>query len=222
MALRFFMGIFEAGFGPGVPYLLSFFYRRHELGLRCGLFFAAAPLANCFAGALAYGITSGHNEAIANWRVLFLVEGLPVIVCAALAWFFLPDSPQAARFLTEEEREVARARAIAQSGEAERDSKVNWKEVFQTLLDPKAWLFAVCFLSISSSGDTANLFASSSCTLAAMSASLLSRCSCPPSSKRWDSLLSMRRASLPPHFSPLSLSLYRPLISLIESSSVVL
>jgi hypothetical protein len=33
-------------FGPGVPYLLSFFYRRHELGLRCGLFLSAAPLAN--------------------------------------------------------------------------------------------------------------------------------------------------------------------------------
>jgi hypothetical protein len=34
MALRFFMGIHEAGFGPGIPYLLSFFYLRHELGFR--------------------------------------------------------------------------------------------------------------------------------------------------------------------------------------------
>lgn len=50
MACRFFLGIFEAGFGPGIPYLLSFFYLRHELGLRCGIFLAAAPLANCFAG----------------------------------------------------------------------------------------------------------------------------------------------------------------------------
>ena len=50
MACRFFLGIFEAGFGPGIPFLLSFFYLRHELGLRCGLFLSAAPLANCFAG----------------------------------------------------------------------------------------------------------------------------------------------------------------------------
>lgn len=142
MALRFFMGVFEAGFGPGVPYLLSFFYRRHELGLRCGIFFAAAPLANTFAGALAYGITSGHG-AIANWRILFLVEGLPVVAAAALAWFYLPDSPHTARFLTEEERDVARSRALAQSGEADRESHINWKEMFATLLDPKAWLLAV-------------------------------------------------------------------------------
>jgi MFS family permease len=142
MALRFLMGAFEAGFGPGVPYLLSFFYRRHELGLRCGLFLSAAPLANTFAGALAYGITSGH-AAIANWRLLFLVEGLPVCVAALLAWFFVPDSPATAKFLTEEEKEVARARGIQQAGDAEREGKVQWKELAMTLLDAKAWFTAV-------------------------------------------------------------------------------
>lgn len=32
MVSRFFLGISEAGFGPGIPYLLSFFYLRHEVG----------------------------------------------------------------------------------------------------------------------------------------------------------------------------------------------
>ncbi len=88
MALRFFLGVAEAGFGTGVPYLMSFFYRRGEIGLRCGLFLSAAPLANTFAGALAYGITSGHSK-LANWRLLFLVEGLPTILAAPLSWFLL-------------------------------------------------------------------------------------------------------------------------------------
>lgn len=142
MALRFLMGAFEAGFGPGVPYLLSFFYRRHELGLRCGLFVSAAPLANTFAGALAYGITSGH-AAVANWRLLFLVEGLPVCAAAILAWLYVPDSPSSAKFLTEEEKDVARARGLRQVGEADRESKVQWTELTQTLLDAKAWFTAV-------------------------------------------------------------------------------
>ena len=77
MALRFLLGASEAGFGPGVPFLLSFFYLRHEVGLRVGIFLSAAPLANSFAGALAYGITSGHSK-LANWRLLFLVEGMYV------------------------------------------------------------------------------------------------------------------------------------------------
>jgi MFS family permease len=143
MALRFFMGVFEAGYGPGVPYLLSFFYLRHELGLRIGFFLAAAPLANSFSGALAYGITSNKHPAIENWRVLFLVEGLPTIALAPIVYFLLPDSPQKSKFLKDEEVLVAEARGVKQAGTAERIGHVNIKEIFATLLDVKAWLTAV-------------------------------------------------------------------------------
>ncbi|TVY86254.1 putative transporter, partial [Lachnellula willkommii] len=122
MAARFFLGLFEAGYGPGIPYLLSFFYLRHEVGFRSGIFLSAAPLATCFAGALAYGITSDETPRIANWRLLFLVEGLPCIVAGVATFFLMPDSPEKASFLTEEEKEVTRARALRQvgSGEAHR------------------------------------------------------------------------------------------------------
>ncbi|RHZ57934.1 putative MFS transporter [Aspergillus thermomutatus] len=142
MALRFLLGMAEAAFGPGTPYLLSFFYRRHELGLRCGLFVSAAPLANTFAGALAYGITSGHSK-LANWRLLFLVEGAPSLIAAFLAWFFLPDHPASARFLNEEEKKVARARGLRRSGEGERVTGIDWKDIGRTLLDVKAWFTAI-------------------------------------------------------------------------------
>lgn len=142
MALRFLLGAAEAGFGPSIPYLLSFFYLRHELGFRSGIFLAAAPLANTFAGALAYAVTSGHST-LANWRLLFLVEGVPTLLAAPLAWFFLPDGPTKARFLTEEEKEVARARVIRQHGHVEETNKINFREIGQTLCDLKAWLTAV-------------------------------------------------------------------------------
>ena len=196
MALRFLMGAFEAGFGPGVPYLLSFFYRRHELGLRCGLFLSAAPLANTFAGALAYGITSGH-ASLANWRLLFLVEGLPVCAAALLAWFFVPDSPSSARFLTEEEKEVARARGLQQAGDADREGKVQWKELGMTLLDAKAWLTAVSDHTTTRKKRYEKLILLSSCTFPATSAFPHCPFSCPPSWKKWATLKSTRKAS--PH-----------------------
>ncbi|KAF2134530.1 pantothenate transporter liz1 [Dothidotthia symphoricarpi CBS 119687] len=146
MALRFFMGMTEIAFGPGVPYLLSFFYLRHELGLRAGMFLSAAPLANCFAGALAYGITS-ESPALAKWRVLFLVEGLPTIVMAAVAFFFLPDSPEKARFLTEEEKAVARARGVQQAGATTRIGGINWKEMLEGLTDPKGLILGLMYFS---------------------------------------------------------------------------
>ncbi len=121
---------------------LSFFYLRHEVGLRIGLFLSAAPLANTFTGALAYGITSGH-PALAKWRVLFLVEGLPVVVIAFFTWFLLPDSPERARFLTEEEKIVAKARGVRQAGAGTRIGAPNWKELVEGLLDLKGWLLGV-------------------------------------------------------------------------------
>ncbi|PYH41457.1 putative MFS transporter [Aspergillus saccharolyticus JOP 1030-1] len=157
MALRFLLGMSEAAFGPGSPYLLSFFYRRHELGLRCGMFLSAAPLANTFAGALAYGITSGHAK-IANWRLLFLVEGSPSLLAAVLAWFYLPDHPSSARFLTEEEKEVTRARSLRRSGESERVSGIDWRELGQTLLDAKAWLLAFMYFSCNVSFSSLPVF----------------------------------------------------------------
>jgi hypothetical protein len=146
MVCRFFLGLFEQGFGPGVPYLFSFFYLRHEIGLRSGIYLAMAPLATCFAGALAYGITSGH-AALASWRLLFLVEGAPVIALAPVVYFFLPDTPKQARFFTEDEKRIVIARTMRQTSEPERSHAFDWKESAATLLDLKAWLTALMFFS---------------------------------------------------------------------------
>lgn len=146
MVCRAILAIFEAGYGPGTIYLLSFFYLRREIGLRIGIFFSAAPLATCFAGALAYAITSGHSH-MANWRLLFLVEGLPVLIMSVVTYFVMPTSPHDAWFLNEEEKRVALARGVRQTGKGRRVGKINWTETFSALLDVKAWITAVMYFS---------------------------------------------------------------------------
>ncbi|KFY11615.1 hypothetical protein V491_07126 [Pseudogymnoascus sp. VKM F-3775] len=159
MVCRFFLAIAEAGYAPGIPYLLSFYYMRNELGFRCGIYFAAAPLATCFAGALAYGITSGH-AALESWRLLFLVEGLPSIAIAFVAFYFMPDSPEKARFLNEEEKEAAKSRAIRQVGQegATRVGFINFKEVGLALMDVKNWLTALMYFSCNVSFSSLPVF----------------------------------------------------------------
>ncbi|KAI1374479.1 MFS general substrate transporter [Hypoxylon crocopeplum] len=160
MACRFFLAMAEAGFGPGVPYLLSFFYKRHELGFRCGLFLSAAPLATTFAGALAYGITSGHPAHIANWRLLFIVEGVPSVLLAALAFWRMPDSADTASFLTEEEKQVAKIRAIQQTGTegASRVGHVNFKDILLSLRDFKTWIPPLMYFSCNVSFSSLPVF----------------------------------------------------------------
>lgn len=118
MACRFFLGWAETMFGPGVPLYFSFFYPREYIGLRFGIFLSGAALANAYGGALAFAL-SHINSSVSNWRFLFIIEGVPTVLLAVVVWFYLPDSPSTARFLTPREREVAQSLANSQPGDYE-------------------------------------------------------------------------------------------------------
>ncbi|KAF2275542.1 uncharacterized protein EI97DRAFT_494506 [Westerdykella ornata] len=161
LILRALLGIGEAAFGPGVPFYLSFFFRRNELALRTGLFISASPLSASFAGALAWLITTlGEEGPIRPWRLLFLLEGFPSVIVAVWAWSFVPDGPGTARWLTTREKEVAVLRLRKEREESEEQSErekfrrtsetprgVNFSEVLQTLKDPKSYITAFMFFS---------------------------------------------------------------------------
>lgn len=77
IAFRFVMGVFEAGFAPGVLLLISSWYKKEEQSKRFAVYISAAILSGAFGGILAGSITSGLDGAhgVAGWRWLFIVEG---------------------------------------------------------------------------------------------------------------------------------------------------
>ena len=148
LVLRALLGVGEAAFSPGIPFLLSFFFKREELAFRTGLFISAAPLATSFASTLAWLITKVANHVhISAWRVLFLVEGFPSIVVAIIAWYQIPDTPDTARFLNQREKEIACMRLSkerkARKGTMGKKSRLNWREIREALTDVKCCITAV-------------------------------------------------------------------------------
>jgi MFS family permease len=148
LILRALLGISEAAFA-GVPFYLSFFFRREELATRTGIFISAAPLATTFASSLAWVITSlGEKSGWAPWRLLFLVEGFPSCLVAVAVWKSLPDGINDAKFLTRRERDIAAARLRGDDSDGDEkaggDKKLKMKEILQALRDPKCYLTAVC------------------------------------------------------------------------------
>jgi hypothetical protein len=79
---------------------------------------------------------------------------------AFVALRFMPDSPEKARFLNEEEKEVAKARAIRQVGQegAARVGKISFKDVGAALLDIKNWLTALMYFSCNVSFSSLPVF----------------------------------------------------------------
>ncbi|CAG8052467.1 unnamed protein product [Penicillium salamii] len=137
LATRSLLGIFESVFGCGAPYFLSLFYQRKELGLRVSLLLGMSPVANCFASALAYGITHIRGS-MESWRYLFIIEGAPTVLFSVVVYFYLPDSPGTAKFLTETEQTEAIERL--QEIDTTAKNKVRWSQVLSGLKDYKNYV----------------------------------------------------------------------------------
>ncbi|KAF7776169.1 hypothetical protein Agabi119p4_4562 [Agaricus bisporus var. burnettii] len=108
LAIRLCLGLCEGGLLPGMVLYLSSIYKRHELQLRVGLFYASASLSGAFGGLLASAII--HMEGVgglAGWRWIFILEGIATILIGLLAALVLPADLATANCLTPEEREFA-------------------------------------------------------------------------------------------------------------------
>ncbi|KAF8913881.1 MFS transporter [Gymnopilus junonius] len=108
VAVRIFLGLFEGGLLPGIILYLSTMYKRHELQLRVGIFYASASLSGAFGGLLATAIIKMNGVGnLAGWRWIFILEGIATVILAFIAAYFLPESLENASFFTEEERSFA-------------------------------------------------------------------------------------------------------------------
>lgn len=75
-AVRFLLGIFEAGIMPGLVYYLSRWYRQNELTFRVSLVIVSGSLAGAFGGLLASAIlTIPRMGSLHTWRMIFVIEG---------------------------------------------------------------------------------------------------------------------------------------------------
>lgn len=137
MAARWFLGLCELAFFPGIIYYLTKFYRRHELARRLAIFYAAANIANAFSGLLSFGVFQINNPHLHGWQILFLVEGSCTVVFAVVAYMFLPRSVETAKFFTEEERACAIERVSTDSSAAAGETIV-FKDAIKVFKHPVA------------------------------------------------------------------------------------
>lgn len=161
LAVRIILGAFEGGVMPACAYLLSRFYTRAELVFRISIFVNAATLAGAIGGLMASGFLAiGRiNDTLNSWRNIFFFEGLISIVVAALAWFILSDSPETARFLNAEERELASNRVRVETyGAKAIIEKFKGKEVWRAMTNGFVLAMGVAFTCINISVQGLSLF----------------------------------------------------------------
>ncbi|KAI8800895.1 major facilitator superfamily domain-containing protein [Cladochytrium replicatum] len=143
------LGIAEAGFYPGVIYLLGSWYPKSDLGLRIAIFTLGqnfgSSLSGLISAVLASTVTAASEATgLPAWRVLFLVEGLLSIVVAVPGFFLLPDYPTNTRWMNEEHKRVALKRMEAQGNNVQYTG-YSWAVVKNLLIRPYFYLFCCIF-----------------------------------------------------------------------------
>jgi ACS family tartrate transporter-like MFS transporter len=102
---RFLLGAAEAGFFPSVIVYLSHWFIQQDRAKATSNFMAAIPVSLIIGSPVAGWILSHNWFAIDGWRWLFFLEGIPAILLGAVAFFFLTNRPNQARWLTTDQRQ---------------------------------------------------------------------------------------------------------------------
>jgi ACS family tartrate transporter-like MFS transporter len=104
-AVRFFLGVAEAGFFSGMLLYLTYWFPRTLLAHYTAYFTLAVPLSFVVGGPLASLFLGFDGVAgIHGWQWLFFIEGAPGFLLAFAVLKFLPDGPVYASWLAAGEK----------------------------------------------------------------------------------------------------------------------
>ncbi|KAL9098307.1 MAG: hypothetical protein Q9163_006011 [Psora crenata] len=161
IAVRFFLGVFEAAVTPGFTLFSSQWYTKREQGSRVGIWFSFNGFAQIFGGLVAYGIAKGvrlHGSSIAPWKIVFLVAGSLTAAMGCLFLLFMPDNQLNTRWLSKEDRRLAVERVrVNQQGIGNKHFKMY--QLKEALVDPLTWAFAFYALTANiPNGGISNFF----------------------------------------------------------------
>ncbi len=143
--IRLLLGMFEAGFFPGIILYLTYWYPSHRRGRVTGLFLFGMPITGVLGGPLS-GMIMGGMEGLGGmhgWQWMFIVEGLPCVLLGFLLYRLLPNKPSEAAWLNDSEKALVQSVLHA-------DHKVDAKpghhgKLAAALADPKTYVLAFIY-----------------------------------------------------------------------------
>jgi D-galactonate transporter len=147
-ALRFLLGVFEAGFFPGILFYLTYWFPASRRARATGWMFVAVTFSGTVGGVLSGAIMQYFEGVygLSNWQWLFLIEGAPAVVLGVSAWFAIPDSPKDVNWLNENEKEIL---LLELRREGQTESAESLHSFAQLLVNPRILLLTAVYFTLS-------------------------------------------------------------------------
>ncbi|OBX28989.1 MFS transporter [Acinetobacter gandensis] len=154
--LRFLLGVAEAGFFPGILYLITQWYPVRHRGKIMGMFILSQPIAMMVAGPLAGALLG--MDGIANmhgWQWLFVMVGLPAVLLSLPTLLYLPDNISAVKWLSNEQKNWLKNELVKDEAEYDQTRHGN---PLHALKDKRVLTLALYYLPVTLSIYGLNLW----------------------------------------------------------------
>jgi MFS transporter, ACS family, tartrate transporter len=145
-AVRFLLGVAEAGFAPGMLLYLTYWFREREQAQAVGLYLTGLPIAGILGSPLS-ALILDHVRwlGVSSWRWLLILEGVPAVALGFLTYLSMPNRPDDATFLTEDEKQWLRGELAR-----EEQSKVARRRYssLEALTNGRVWLLVAIYFGM--------------------------------------------------------------------------
>lgn len=143
-AVRFLLGIAEAGFFPGVIFYLTLWYPSKIRATRTAWFVAAIAVSGVIGNPISGWImgTLSGAMSLAGWQWLFLAEGIPSIIVGFWVIYYLDSRIEEAKWLTSEEKTFLANHLIA---EDQHKAEHKLRDAFASR---KVWLLCAIYFTL--------------------------------------------------------------------------
>ena len=146
LALRFLLGMAEAGFFPGMIYYLTKWFPGPVRARAISILYIAVPMSNAVASIVSGAIltTMDGTLGLKGWQWVFIIEAIPAVVLAFVVLGIMTERPGAATWLKPEERDWLEGELAAERTKIESVGRLT---MLQALIDPRVLVLSAIYLT---------------------------------------------------------------------------
>jgi MFS family permease len=143
-AMRFLLGLAEAGFFPGVIFYLTLWYPSKLRASRTAWFVAAIAVSGVIGNPISGWIMDRLSGVmnLAGWQWLFLSEGIPSVIVGFWVIYYLDSSIEEAKWLTAEEKALLANHLIAE------DKHKTEHKLADAFTSGKVWVLCAIYFTL--------------------------------------------------------------------------
>jgi MFS transporter, ACS family, tartrate transporter len=146
LAVRFLLGIAEAGFFPGMVLFFTYWLPDRYRARVVSGFMLALPVAVMTGAPISTALMELDGlQGLAGWKWMYLCEAVPTVLLGFVVLFYVTDGPAKAHWLTQEERGWLTATLDGERRQVEARHQIS---LLRSFWDPKVLLLALNYMGI--------------------------------------------------------------------------